>query len=142
MSATQEQPAAADHSSWRAMIYVFVAVGAAVCCFAWRSTNWHSTAELHTVMEAIATTLALVVAATTPCRYYSDKDNQFLFIGAGFFATALLDGYHTVVTSMIFRDYYPSPPESLTAWSWMTSRTFLAVLMVRLVAGFRYKIIM
>ena len=92
--------------------------------------SWHSTAELHTVMESVAITLALVVAAAAPFRYYSERDSKFLFLGTGFFATALLDGYHTVVTGTAFRDYFPSPPESLTAWSWTASRTFLAVLMV------------
>ena len=40
----------------------------------------------------------MIVGATALVRFYSKKDNTFLFIGAGFLGTAFLDGYHTVVT--------------------------------------------
>ena len=130
MSRSQEQLAADHVARKRIWTYALVGLGIAVGCVALQFASWQSTAELHTVMEAVATTLALVVAAAAPFRYYSEEDSKFLLIGTGFFATALLDGYHTVVTSMSFRDYYPSPPESLIAWSWMTARAFLALLLV------------
>lgn len=130
MSGGQVQLADAQLAKRRMWTYAVVALGLTLLCFGLQFTTWHSSAELHTVMEAIATTLALVVAATAPYRFYSKEDTKFLFIGTGFFATALLDGYHTIVTSTGFRDYYPSPPESLIPWSWMTGRAFLATLMV------------
>lgn len=114
----------------RLWTYGLVVLVIAPACIALQFTSWRGSAELHTVMEVVATTLALVVAAMAPFRYYSKEDAKFLFIGTGFFATALLDGYHALVTSTSFRDYYPSPPESLIPWSWMTGRTFLATLMV------------
>ena len=114
----------------RIWAYVATGVGIGLVCLLSRFSLWRSSAEFHTVMEAVATTLAIVVAATAPFRYYSQKDSKYLFIGTGFFATALLDGYHTVVTSMTFRDFYPSPHESLITWSWLIGRTFLAALML------------
>ncbi|MCH8331052.1 MAG: hypothetical protein IH946_06690, partial [Bacteroidetes bacterium] len=50
-------------------------------------------------MEGIATLLALVVGTMALVRFYSKKNNTFLFIGTGFLGTALLDGYHAIVTS-------------------------------------------
>jgi PAS domain S-box-containing protein len=122
----------ADDRITRRRIWIYVIVGLSITfgCIGLQFTTWHTSAELHTVMEAVATTLALVVAAAAPFRYYSREDSKFLFIGIGFFATGLLDGYHTVVTSMSFRNYYPSPPESLIPWSWLAARAFLATLMV------------
>jgi len=121
----------ADNRIARRRIWTYWIVGLSITlgCIGLQFTTWHTSAELHTVMEAIATTLALVVAVAAPFRY-SREDSKFLFIGIGFFATGLLDGYHTLVTSMSFRDDYPSPPESLLAWSWMAARAFLATLMV------------
>ena len=62
-------------------------------------------------------------------RFYSKKDNTYLFVGVGFVGTALLDGYHAVVTSDLLAYIMPSPPESLIPWSWNASRTFLAIVM-------------
>ena len=88
---------------------------------------WNSSIDLHTTMEAIATCLALVVGAMAIVRFYSRKSNLFLFVGTGFIGTALLDGYHAVVTSSYFCELFPSALESLSPWSWIASRLFLSV---------------
>ena len=49
-----------------------------------RDSTWQSSAQLHTVMEAVATFLALLVGVMALVRFYSKKINIFLFIGAGF----------------------------------------------------------
>jgi methyl-accepting chemotaxis protein len=85
--------------------------------------------QLHTNMEVVATLLALIVGALALVRFYSKKDNTYLFVGVGFVGTALLDGYHAVVTSDLLAYIMPSPPESLIPWSWNASRTFLAIVM-------------
>jgi len=85
--------------------------------------------QLHTLMETIATVLALNVGILALVRFYSKKDNTFLFVGTGFFSTGLLDGYHAVVTSSFFEAYFPSPPPSLIPWSWLASRLFLSILL-------------
>lgn len=86
--------------------------------------------QLHTVMEVVATVIALIVGIVALVRFYARRNNMILFLGAGFLGTALLDGYHAVVTSTFFRTLFPSPPESLIPWSWNASRTFLAILLL------------
>jgi PAS domain S-box-containing protein len=81
------------------------------------------------MMELAATLLAFMVGTMALVRFYSKKEITFLFIGSGFIGTALLDGYHTVVTSSRFVEYFPSRPASLIAWSWFASRIFLSVLL-------------
>jgi hypothetical protein len=58
------------------------------------TVEWHGTETLHTVMEALATMLAFLVGAMALVRYYTLKETVFLFIGAGYFGTGLLEGYH------------------------------------------------
>lgn len=94
-----------------------------------RHFTWQGGVQLHTLMELAATLLALIVGILALVRFYSRKDNTFLFIGTGFIGTGLLDGYHTAVTCSVFMQYFPSPPPSLIAWSWLASRLFLSVLL-------------
>lgn len=91
--------------------------------------EWQGSAQLHTLMELAATLLALFVGSLSLIRFFSQHDNQFLYIGAGFLGTALLDGYHAVVTSSYFQPYMPSDMPHLVPWSWLASRLFLSVLM-------------
>jgi PAS domain S-box-containing protein len=94
-----------------------------------RRLPWQGGVQLHTLMELAATLLALTAGTLALVRFYSRKDNTFLFIGAGFLGAGLLDGYHAVVTSTFFAAYFPSPPPSLIPWSWLASRVFLSVLL-------------
>jgi diguanylate cyclase (GGDEF)-like protein/PAS domain S-box-containing protein len=94
-----------------------------------RDSTWLGSSQLHTLMEAVATVLSLAVGSLALVRYYSKKDNTFLFIGTGFVATAFLDGYHAVVSSSHFIALFPSTPPSLIAWSWFASRIFLSLLL-------------
>lgn len=94
-----------------------------------RKSTWQGGAQLHTIMEVIATLLALMVGAMAVVRFYSKKNNTFLFIGTGFLGTAFLDGYHAVVTSKFFAPYLPSDLPALIPWSWVASRQFLSVLL-------------
>ena len=89
--------------------------------------QWRGGSQLHTLMEATATLLALIVGVMALVRFYSKKENTFLFVGAGFIGTAFLDGYHALVTSSFFAQYLPSDLRSLIPWSWVASRMFLSV---------------
>ncbi len=93
-------------------------------------STWVGNKQIHTLMELLATFLAAMVGTLALVRYYSQKDNTFLLIGAAFVGTALLDGYHTVVTSTFFDFYFPSPAPSLIPWSWNASRTYLSIFML------------
>jgi signal transduction histidine kinase len=94
-----------------------------------RRSDWTGSTELHTVMEVIATSLALMVGTMSLVRFYTRRESAFLLIGSGFIGTGLLDAYHALVTSTYFATLMPSPPPSLIPWSWNASRIFLAILL-------------
>jgi signal transduction histidine kinase/CheY-like chemotaxis protein/HPt (histidine-containing phosphotransfer) domain-containing protein len=125
-----DDPASDDgKASRRRASYIIVFLALLAAYWPLRRLSWHGSTQLHTLMELAATLLALGVGALSLVRFYSRKDNTFLFIGAGFIGTALLDGYHATVTSSFFAIYFPSPPQSLIPWSWLASRLFLSVLL-------------
>jgi len=111
--------------------FAYVAMFAALffACLYLRDSTWLGDSQLHTLMETVATVLSLAVGSLALVRYYSKKENNFLFIGTGFVATAFLDGYHAVVSSSYFIETFPSSPPSLIAWSWFAPRIFLSVLL-------------
>lgn len=91
-----------------------------------RQLSWQGSVQLHTLMETIATVLALITGITALIRYYSQKDPLFVFIGMAFLGTGFLDFYHALVTSSWFSALFPSKLDSLIPWSWVASRFFLA----------------
>jgi hypothetical protein len=111
----------------RVIAYLCVGAGLTLGYAFMRGVTWHGSATLHTVMEAVATLLALTVAAMALVRFYSRKNNTFLFIGTGFLGTAFLDGYHALVTSAAFKPFMPLDLPALIPWSWVASRQFLSV---------------
>lgn len=113
----------------RVTIYVTHALALCLGYALLRNSSWQGSKELHTLMETIATILALLVGILALIRFSARKDVTFLFIGSGFIGTAFLDGYHTIVTSIWFDQFFPSPPPHLIPWSWIASRTFLSVLL-------------
>ena len=78
------------------------------------------------MMETAATVLSLAIGGLALVRYYSKRNNTFLFICS---ATAFLDGYHADVSASRFIESSPSTSTSLIAWSWFASRIFLSLLM-------------
>ena len=117
------------NATGRISAYVAVAGVLIVGFFFLRGSDWVGASSLHSVMEASATILALILGAMGLVRYYSKKNNTFLFIGAAFIGTGLLDGYHGLVTSAYFAPMLPSYLASLIPWSWVASRLFLSVLL-------------
>ncbi|OWA34644.1 hypothetical protein B9G55_15605 [Saccharibacillus sp. O16] len=95
-----------------------------------RSIAWQGGNVLHTSMEIMATMLAAFIGILALVYYYTQNQTSMLLIGSGFLGTALLDGYHAIVTSPFFADVFPSVSSSLVAWSWLASRMFLSVLLV------------
>ncbi|MAF94575.1 MAG: hypothetical protein CMM60_02300 [Rhodospirillaceae bacterium] len=113
----------------RMAAYWLTGLGLTVVFAVLHGHQWRGGGGLHTPEEALAALLAAIVGAMALVRFYSKKDNVFLLIGAGFLGTAFLDGYHALVTSEFFRTFMPSDLSSLTPWSWITSRQFLAIMM-------------
>ncbi|MEO5346557.1 MAG: ATP-binding protein [Magnetococcus sp. YQC-9] len=95
-----------------------------------RHSTWVSSTHLHTLLEALATLLAFLVGALALMRYHTEKEDLYLFVGAGFLGTALLDLYHTIVTSAAFIRVMPSNYATLIPWSWLSSRIFLSFFLV------------
>ena len=116
-------------SNSRVKIFWIVGIGLSASYIALRGTGWHGSAHLHTIMEVIATTLALFVGVMAMVRFYTLKNSTLVFVGTGFLGAALLDGYHALVTSAFFAPYLPSDLPSLIPWSWIASRQFLALML-------------
>jgi len=113
----------------RIAVYVVLLVTLVAMCLLTDSSAWRGNRTLHTMMEVMATLLASVIGILALVRFYSEKNSVILFVGVGFMGTALLDGYHAVVTSDLLDYLMPSPSESLIPWSWNASRIFLSILM-------------
>ena len=116
-----------DKSKVRLWTYWIFGILLALGFLARPGLEWRGSGQLHTLMEAVATLLALIVGVMALVRFYSRKDNTFLFVGAGFIGTAFLDGYHAIVTSSFFAQFLPSDLCSLIPWSWVASRMFLSI---------------
>ena len=82
----------------------------------------------HVIWEFISTTLALVVGSLSLVRFYSKKQETFLFIGTGFLGAGLLNAYHAVTTSVLTGGGVTgtAAPDS-AAWTWIASRLFLSL---------------
>ena len=82
----------------------------------------------HVIWEFVSTTLALVVGSLSLVRYYSKKQDTFLFIGTGFLGAGVLNGYHAVMTSVLVGGGAMGlQTADGVAWSWTASRLFLSL---------------
>ena len=113
----------------RITAYWIIGLGLMLGYAATRGSIWIGGAQLHTVMEAVSTLLAMIVGTMALVRFYAKKNNTFLFIGTGFLGTSFLDGYHAIVTSAFFKPLMPSDLPALIPWSWVASRQFLSIFM-------------
>ncbi|MDM8531329.1 SpoIIE family protein phosphatase [Anaerolineales bacterium HSG25] len=114
----------------RVVIYLALAAILLLGYFVFYTIRWQSTAITHTLMEAIATFLALFVGVIALIRHYSRKRFIFLLIGSMFLGTAFLDGFHLTVTSSLFGSYFLTAPPSMIPQSWLASRLFLAIILL------------
>jgi len=113
----------------RAWTYVLTTLLVLLGGFLLGRARWEGTAESHTLLEAIATLLAFITGAMALVRYYAKKSGKFLILGAGLLGTAVIDIFHTVVTSSSFTGHMPSPLAILSPWTGITSRFFLSCVM-------------
>lgn len=113
----------------RLLIYAVTALLLLLVGVTLQDIHWQGSVTLHTVIETAATLLAFFVGILALIRYTSQEDVKFLYIGSGFVGTALLDAYHTIVTSAYFLPLMPTTYAQLVPWSWSASRLFLSLLM-------------
>ena len=108
------------------LFFVFISVALLITHFFVRRFSWQGSLTMHTVSETIGTILSLFVGIISLVRYYSKKDNTFLFISLGFLGTSIFTGFHTMVTSAYFLESIPFSG-SLRGMSNLLSRLFLAL---------------
>ena len=113
----------------RSLTYVLLTLVLLLGSIPAHRSAWQGNAELHTLLETIATVLGFVTGAMALVRYYTKKSGMFLLLGTGFLGGALLDGYHAMVRSSFFAGHTPSALSSLTPWSGIMSRVFISLLM-------------
>jgi len=110
--------------------YLIVGIALTLSYIALRGVTWSGSAQIHTLMETLAATLAAIVGLMALVRFYSKRNRVILFIGAGFLGTAFLDAYHAIVTAEVFTYLLPSDLPSLIPWSWIASRQLLATMLL------------
>ena len=113
-------------ASRRVKIYIFLSVFLAISYYFLSGIPWETTSFFHTVMEIIASLLAIIVGSIALVRYYAKKSLTYLFIAMGFLGSGLLDTYHTLVSAAPIAPLFPSGIQELFIWSWTAARSFLA----------------
>jgi signal transduction histidine kinase/CheY-like chemotaxis protein len=109
------------------LLVIFVLLGAEPLV---RNAGWHGDAQFHTILEVIATQLALTTGIMALVRYYAKRSSMILLIGSGFLGSSLLDAYHTLVTSEYLVKRMPSSFSALSHWSGTVSAIFLSLLLL------------
>ena len=120
-------PTGPSQARGRATAYWLILLLLAAGSLALRGSSWTSGAELHTTLEMAATVVAFIVGALSMVRFYSRRQATFLFLGTGFLATGLLDGYHTLISSELFSGREGAAQPDVAAWTWTASRVFLSL---------------
>jgi len=113
----------------RITLYWLVGAAFALGYAVTRNSEWHGSAFLHTHLESLATLLAAVVGIMALVRFYSRRENTFLFIGTGFLGTSVLDACHDVITAYAVSSLTLADLESPFMWSWVASRQFLSIML-------------
>ncbi len=130
-AAPMERIASARQSSPGGRLVAYLLTGGALLAVyaALGDAQWQGSAHLHTVMEAIATVLALFVGVLALLRFYGFRRNRLYFLGVGFIGAGLLNGVHAVVTAECFSPYVSAGQLSLIPWSWIASPLYLSLML-------------
>ena len=113
----------------RSLAYLALGLGLLVCSVPFAHLAWTLDPWIHTVLESVATLLALAAGALALVRYYTRKCLPYLVLGAAFLGAGLLDSLHGVITAPIWPlGAISSNPDFIT-WSGMASQLFLSVMM-------------
>ncbi len=92
--------------------------------------SWHGTVFTHTIIETLCVFLALIVSMLAFIRYHRQRQPSVLMVCFGFLGVGLLDGFHTLVSSQEYATHFDASWSHVTPWSWIASRSFLAVAML------------
>lgn len=111
---------------FRIAAYIALLVLAAVASIALRGRPFPADSEIHFAIEATSVSLAFFLGALALVRFYSRKNNVFLFLGTGFLATAFMDAFHVIESVPFDALRLSEDPATASAWTWVASRTVLA----------------
>src|SRR5580704_2539963 len=121
--------APANPARLRSLAYAALFVGLLAPRYSLGQLSWIGNAEMHTILETIATVLAFVAGTMALVRYYSQKTSSYLILGSGFLGAGFLDGFHAVVTTEFCAACSASSLTALILLTGALSRLFLSVLM-------------
>jgi len=116
-----------DRSFHRAALYFFLFLVLFVGAFSPRDLEWSLDQPFHGILETLATVLALVMGALALVRFYSKKQQTFLFIGAGFLGTAVLDAFHALASTGLVGDPEPAGRQQLASLSFTAPGALLSL---------------
>jgi hypothetical protein len=87
---------------------------------------------MHSLLQSVATVISMFVGAAALYRFYTESTGNYmlLFIGVGFIGTTVIDAYHTMVTASWFIKTFPTIPDTVIEWSWLSTRLFLSLLLL------------
>jgi hypothetical protein len=133
MGGTLDLPIAGDDrlehvARARAVTYSGMAVGLLLLCWIAARTDWSGYDELHLLIEAVSSVVALTVSAMAFTCYYSRPEAKFLWLATAFFGAGLLDVYHAALTTWLAAVYLPGMMGSAVQWSEFLPRLYLAAL--------------
>lgn len=124
-----------DHSLRKITTFgiVFVIFLLSGLYFASGAMTWVAHSSLpHSFLQSVATVLAFFVGSAALYRFYSEQSTNYmlLFVGVGFIGTTVIDAFHTIVTASWFLKTFPNTHHTVVEWSWLSTRIFLAALMI------------
>jgi len=92
-----------------------------------RQIPWSGGAYIHTLLEAVAAAVSVMVGSLALMRYYARRERLFLYVGTGFLGAAALTILHAVVTGV--EGAVPTDPAfiNVDAWTWWAAQVYLAL---------------
>jgi signal transduction histidine kinase/DNA-binding response OmpR family regulator len=121
----------------RSFAYGLLAFGLLLIAPAIHRSTWVGSVQLHTLFETIVTLLGLTTGAMALVRYYTRKSSTYLILGSGFLGVAILNSYHTAITSSFLVGRTPSALSALTTWSGAVPQVFLSLVLCASLASWK-----
>lgn len=92
-----------------------------------RRMNWQLDIDLHTLMEMVGSILSIFIAVFAYVRYFSKKNNMYLFISTGFLVEGSFRGIHAILTSRFLIDFVPP---YINTWIFVVARFVFPILLL------------
>lgn len=116
-------------SQRRALSYALAAAAALPGYALVRTSPWQGSGGLGTLLEALATDLALTVAILALIYFYHRPSHDFLCVGVAFLGVAALDGYGALGAFLATTAASASDMQVRDQWGWILSSTYLSLVL-------------